>query len=183
MKKWIGLVGAVLAIGLAGCNNPADTPTKTPVAQSSKTMTRPAVRLSLASALAKFSAQYEQAELTGVTVRRTQSVATIELAGVQNKRVVELTLDATSGKLVHASDKARTAAKPATITQAGLESLSTVTKIATGQVGSGTATKWVLTQTGGRTVWTVTVPATSATTKVKIDAYSGEILNMKKVKS
>lgn len=183
MKKslWFSLGIAVLL--LAGCQ-PSTRPTKTPVAQSSTSVAKPNVKLTIDQAWQLFTQQFDGAVVTGMDIEAKHGSEQWEVKGVSKTREYELTLDASSGKVLHSSDEALDADDRNTeyannaINQDGLEQLTSITKIAENQVGSGTATSWDLDQDDGRTVWEVEINHGTHSTNVKIDAYSGEILDM-----
>ncbi len=159
-------------------------PTKTPVAQSSTSVAKPTVKLTIDQAWQLFTQQFDGAVVTGMDIEAKHGSEQWEVKGVSKTREYELTLDASSGKVLHSSDEALDAddrnseyANDA-INQDGLEKLTSITKIAENQVGSGTATSWDLDQDDGRTVWEVEINHGTHSTNVKIDAYSGEILDM-----
>lgn len=209
MKKiYLGVIGLTAMLGLAGCKSETKVveTTKSSSATSSQQVssssekvgtvasseTTKAVALSdfkvsLEDAIKGYQKEYPKTDITSIDVDTSFGTYYYKIEGMDDSKKYEVKINVESGVLekereetLDKDEQNGVERKKDKLDLTDLISLSKAAEIAVKQVGSGEATEWKLDKDMGTTYWEVTVGKDNNKTEIKMNAKTGDILEVEK---
>lgn len=180
IKRTFILLLALSTLGLAACGHDDDDheakDQSSQTTQSSQSTSSKAAQTlpkqTLDQAWAVFTKAHPKAQVTSVKLDHDNGQFVYEITGNEGVTEHEMTLDATSGKVLQDEEDSTDDQEPA-IKQAGLKSIAAITKAATAKLKGSTATEWDLDTDNGQLRWEVSLQHAQGEHVVHVDPYSG----------
>lgn len=190
MRKlsWVVLASTLL---LVGCTNTQQSKSSSRSSQAtsqqatSQTATSPRqIKVTLNEAVKQFHQKFgTKVTVTELSLETENQHYQYEISGVDQTKEYELTVDARSGKTSRAqqekldADEANGVAQRDALPLNKVKSRTAVSKIATQEVGGGTAVAWSLDRDHGTTAWEVKVKKGQTHHEVQINALTGKVVH------
>ncbi|AYM01745.1 PepSY domain-containing protein [Levilactobacillus yiduensis] len=191
MRKlsWVVLASTLLLVGCTNTQQSKSSSSSSSQATSqqatSQTTTSPRqIKVTLTEAVKQFHQKFgTKVTVTELSLETENQRYQYEISGVDQTKEYELTVDARSGKTSRAqqekldADEANGIAQRDALPLNKVKSRAAVSKIATQEVGGGTAVAWSLDREHGTTEWEVKVTKDQTHHEVQINALTGKVVH------